>query len=418
MSEKTKGQEEPGEQLKFVTIELSKKQIDLAHPKTNEKNGKDYVRVFAPERGTFFYPVESLKDKKDNPNRVYFSRPEGAEITVYYSHRKEGIPDDAPNKEKYENTSRIVKIEDLKRMYTAERQAFIDKKNEERDLFVNMTVPTSWGKAFEGKDGRNYVSISVPVKEGEENRYYSFVISADRFRTSDKEEGMSYFGFPKHFKDNEIEPYTIQLKRSVKQEDGSYKDIVKTISSEDLKEAVDAAKKQSAVKELFMGVKVSDRLVRKFESKDGKKLASLSVPVYMNEQAEQPTYFQIILPVERVKETAREGTVYVSMYKKGKDGEDFIFKAKSSTWDDNVKEYVETEKYLTSSEVVKCFETARQKFLEGKNNKNLEKKDAAEDEWLNAPEVLEDEMFPFNKESEPKQQQLNEPQQRKAKHGR
>lgn len=243
MSEETKNREEPEKKLKFVTIELSRKQVDFAHPKTSEKNGKDYVRVIAPGGGTFFYPAESLKDKKDNPNRVYFSRPEGTEITVYYSRRREGVPDDAPNKEKYDNTSRIVKIEDLKEMYIAERQAFMEKKNAERNLFVNMTVPTSWGRAFEGKDGRNYVSISVPINEGEENKYYSFIISEDRFRTSDKEQGMSYFGFPKYYKDDENELYTIQLKRSERQEDGSYENVVKTINSEELKEAVDTAKK-------------------------------------------------------------------------------------------------------------------------------------------------------------------------------
>ncbi len=119
----------------------------------------------------------------------------------------------------------------------------MEKKNAERNLFVNMTVPTSWGRAFEGKDGRNYVSISVPINEGEENKYYSFIISADRFRTSDKEQGMSYFGFPKYYKDDENELYTIQLKRSERQEDGSYENVVKTINSEELKEAVDTAKK-------------------------------------------------------------------------------------------------------------------------------------------------------------------------------
>lgn len=51
------------EKIKFVTIELSKKQVDMEHLHHNAKTDKDYARVIAPGNGTFFYPVMSIKEK-------------------------------------------------------------------------------------------------------------------------------------------------------------------------------------------------------------------------------------------------------------------------------------------------------------------------------------------------------------------
>lgn len=237
MSEEMK---EEQEKMNFVTIRLSKKQVDFSRIFHNEKTDKDYVRVFAPGGGTFFYPKDSLKEYRDKPDLLYFSRPEGTEITVNYSERKENVPDNAPNKEKYHNYSKTIVIEDLKEMYAQERQRFIDEKNAVRDSFVNMTVPTEWGKKFQSKDGKELVSISVPFTEGDEKKYYSFVIPQERFRESEKKEGFSYFGFPKNKKETE-EPYEVQLKRSEKQADGTYVDVKKNVSSVELCNAVNAA---------------------------------------------------------------------------------------------------------------------------------------------------------------------------------
>lgn len=239
--------------LKFVTIELSRKQVDLEHTRISEKNGKEYARIFAPGHGVLFYPADSIKESDKNANQLYFSRPEGTELQIYYSIRKEGVPDSAPNNEKYERYTRTVKIEDLKAAYDSERQAFIDRKNQEREAknatFVNMSVPTEWGKIFHGNNGRDYVSIAVPVPEGEnEYNYYSFIIPAERFRKSDLYPGSSYFGFPRNKRDGG-EEYTVTLKRSEKQEDGTYTDVEKQISSAELKEYVDAAVKRAAEKE-------------------------------------------------------------------------------------------------------------------------------------------------------------------------
>ena len=112
----------PEEKLKFVTVELSKKQVNMSHLYHSQTTDKDYARVMAPQNGIFFYPTESIKVKKDNPERVYFTRPEGTEIEVHYSRRKEDVPDSAPNDEKYEHYTRTWKIEDLKATYDEQKK--------------------------------------------------------------------------------------------------------------------------------------------------------------------------------------------------------------------------------------------------------------------------------------------------------
>lgn len=139
----------PEEKLKFVTVELSKKQVDMSHLYHSQNTDKDYARVMAPENGTFFYPTESIKVKKDNPERVYFTRPEGTEIEVHYSKRKEGVPDSAPNDEKYEHYTRtwsseeIVSLfEDSKKKYrethSAADRSLADETTESSDENENM----------------------------------------------------------------------------------------------------------------------------------------------------------------------------------------------------------------------------------------------------------------------------------------
>lgn len=230
------------ENLKFVTIELNRKQVDMEHLTHNEKTNKDYARVFSPGGGVLFYPVESIKPKKDNPERVYFSRPEGTELKIYYSQRKEGVPDDAPNSEKYEKHTETLKIEELKARYEAERHDYAANHG-----FANMTVPTAWGHHFNANDENKtpMVSISVPIPENGTDTYWSFVLAADRFRESTRESGVSYFGFPKKDKEGKLD-YMVRLKTSDKQEDGSYRDRYMEISSMKLKEYVEAAKERAA----------------------------------------------------------------------------------------------------------------------------------------------------------------------------
>lgn len=232
--------EKQEEKVKFVTLTLSKKQVDFDHPTRRatkrEPDGKDYVRVFAPRGGVFFYPAESFKEYAYNPNKVYFSRPEGTELLVYYSKRREDVPDSAPNAEKYESTKELIKIEDIKAMYEQERRDYLENNSP----FVNMTIPTEWGKTFTSKKGDELISISIPIQEETGRNYYEFILPADRVKQSEKDENMSYFGFLRKTKDGE--DYMVSLKRSVKSQDNTYDEIKLHISSTELKKHVEAAK--------------------------------------------------------------------------------------------------------------------------------------------------------------------------------
>lgn len=366
----------------YVTIDLSKKQVDYDSARVNEKNGKEYVRVFAPGGGVFFYPLASLKENKDNENRVHFTRPTGTELTISYSERNPNVPDDAPASEKYTNTSKVVKIEDLREMYQEERKFFAERQKEERENspFVNVSVPTEWGREFVRKADENhpeeqkFVSISVPIKEGDKSQYYSFVIPAESFKASTKEEGQSYFGFPRKKMDSE-ENYIVTLKRSEKQPDGTYQNISKEISSEDLIAAIKRAKE---IRHENVDIEVSERLIRSFQSGDGKNLISVAVPVFDNQQGKD-VFYNIVLPESRMKDTEKEGRKMISL------SADVTYNAKHGVLDESINDYVNIEKKLTGADIKKAFEDSKERFAEqaAEESINQEKNEQAKNEQQN-----------------------------------
>lgn len=352
------------EKINFVTIELSKNQVDMKNPVWNKKTQKDYLRIFAPEGGVIFYPAKSLKIDKNDSNKVYFTRPEGTMLQVQYSKRKEGVADTAPDNEKYENTTKSILIEDLKEMFEESRRNFMENNG-----FVNMLVPTEWGNSFQNDSNQRFVSISIPIRENEEDIYYSFIIHEENFKESEKVKGMSYFGFPKKYKGSKEEPiepidYMVTLKTSVKQKDGTYKDEFKEMSSIELKKHVDAAVERSKSKDLFFHVEISEKLVRHFDSKDNKKLVAVSVPVYENPTDEKAAFYEIVLPAIRVKNSDRDGVVVVSMFKNGPDGTPYDFVGKKSVPKADGSGYENVTKQMTSEEVQKYFEFSAEKFKE------------------------------------------------------
>ena len=354
------------ENITFVTIDLNRKQVNTDNPVHNDKTGKDYARVFAPGNGTFLYPLSSIKVRSDNPERVYFSRPEGTEIQVQYSRRKENVPDSAPNEEKYENFTKTWKIEELKSAYEEERRIYAENHG-----FVNCTVPTAWGKEFVSGD-KKFVSISVPVpeKDSDKDLWCSFILPEDRFKPSEKNEGMSYFGFPKKKKDTP-EDYMVKLRYSVSV-DGEYQDREMEISSVQLKEYLDKAVSRSEAKDLFVSTTISAKLVREFESKEGKKLCAISVPMYgMHKRGTNQNFFyEIVVPKERIKEIpGSESQVRLSLFRHTPDGEDYTFTAKHSF--DNGEGGFDTEtKTLTSEDVIDYFEWAREEYKKNHEKNN------------------------------------------------
>lgn len=352
--------------VSYVTIELSKKQVDTEHPYFNEKNGKKYLRIYAPGGGIIFYPAESLKVKKDDPDRVYFVRPEGAELQINFSERIDGVPDNAPNEEKYKKYSKTVKIEDLKAMYDEEKREYAETHG-----FYNMSVPTEWGKEFTS-DGKKYVSIAIPIPADGRDVYYSFILPEERFKVSEKEAGMSYFGFPKKKKDSPDEDYMIQMKTRERVSDNpadGYTDKFMDISSSDLKKYVDAAKERNQVKDLFVNATISSKLVRDFTSKEGKKLAGVSVPVYETE--DQLAYYEIVVPEERIRKLPdNENKVTLNLFKNGPDGEPYTFTAKKSVLNPETNDYDSVQVKMTSEEVVKNFEISAARYRENHSNES------------------------------------------------
>lgn len=344
------------ENINFVTIDLSRKQVNTENPVHNDKTGKDYARVFAPGNGTFLYPLSSIKVRSDNPERVYFSRPEGTEIQVQYSRRKENVPDSAPNEEKYENFTKTWKIEELKSAYEEERRIYAENHG-----FVNCTVPTAWGKEFVSGD-KKFVSISVPVpvENSDKDLWCSFILPEDRFKPSEKNEGMSYFGFPKKKKDT-TDDYMVNLKYS-ELEDGKYIDKEMAVSSLQLKEYIDKAVSRSETKELFVSTLISEKLVRGFDGKEGKKLYAVSVPIYEND-ADKASFYEIVVPQERIRIIPDSNQVKISLFKHTPEGGDYTFTAKKS-FDNGEGGYDTVTLTLTSEDVVAKIEQSREKYKE------------------------------------------------------
>lgn len=347
--------------VNFVTIELSRKQIDFEHPVFNERMQKDYLRIYAPEGGIIFYPAKSIKVKNDNPDVVFFTRPEGTVINVNYSELVKGAPENAPAEEKYKNTTKPIKIEDLKEMFEESRRIYIENNG-----FVNMMVPTEWGKKFTSNDDKKFISISIPIEENGKDVYYSFILPEERFKESEKMEGMSYFGFPKKFKgpegmEGEPADYVVTLKTSVLQDDSTYADEFKAVTSKELKTYVDAALERYNVSELFVSIEISEKLVRSFESREKKQLVSVSVPVYEN--ADKAVFYDIVLPAERVKDSEHAGKVVLSMFKKNPSGEAYEFTGKRSVLvAGTTDQYEEIKKKMTSEDVVNYFQESAAKY--------------------------------------------------------
>lgn len=338
----------------FITIDLSRKQVDMEHVIHNDKTDKDYARIFAPGGGTFLYPLESLKVRHDDSSRIYFMRPEGTEIQVRYSTLKQDAPEDAPSSERYEHYSKTWKIEDLKQAYEAERALYA-----ERNGFANITVPTSWGRHFTS-DAGEFVSISIPIpnENNQGDTYYSFIVAADRFRDSQKQEGMSYFGFPKKKKDSD-ENYMVELRGSVKA-GNEYQDIFMSVSSMELKDYVEKAVERSRIKEMFVTTQVPEKLVRAFESNEGKSLYAVLVPV------QEDSFYEIIVPAERVSAIPDSTKMLLSLFRNKPDGTPYTFTGKHSVKNED-GEYDTLSLSMTSEQVAEYFQKSVERFADANN---------------------------------------------------
>lgn len=350
------------EKMEFVTISLSRKQVNM-EPVHNEKNGKDYLRIIAPNGGTIFYPASGLKDDPRDESRVYFSRPKGTELTIRYGVRNEETGG-------WDNKNHVVTIEDLKEMYEEEVQSFIEQRQIEQEngtsAFINFLVPTAWGREFESRhDSKKYVSISVPVREEDNSRsYYSFILPVDRFKPSKHQDGMSYFGFPRMQKSNPDQDYMITLKKSILGEDGNFHEVQRKMSSAELKGYVD-----NAVKSMnFIGIEISQKLVHPFTAtSSGKELVSVSVPIPTDDQ-QGTDFWQIVLPPDRIRESKKAGMVYLSLFRTNENGSDWTHGATLSVKNEKTGGYDQKKMDCTSEQIIGFFKNSREAYIRQQNS--------------------------------------------------
>lgn len=318
------------EKVEFVTLELARDMVHTNRRIQNQTNGKMYVPISGPNGGQFFYPENSLKQGKDDPNRIFITRPKGTEFRIHTS--KDAEPT-------------IYKIEELKAAYEANN-------------FVNFMVPTDWAKHFNGKDGKEFVSISIPIIVDEQKQYYSFILSSNNFRDS-KTEGMSYFGLPRRHEEND---YNVKMTRSVKVGD-SYQDDIRYCTSSQLKLLVNKAVEKYRFSNMFINIAISDKFVRPFTAKDGTELFDVTLPVNNGKKTD---YYNFVLESNRVK--LEDGKAMLSLFKNSLTNEPYTINAELSIAN-NLGGYDKVTKQFTTEEIANIYKENNARFTsEHKSN--------------------------------------------------
>ena len=172
---------------------------------------------------------------------------------------------------------------------------------------------------------------------------------------------MSYFGFPKK-KLNTTEDYMVEVRHSEKLNDGSYSNDKLYLSSADLKECIDNAVKRSQVKDLLVSTEVSNKLLRRFETKEGKHLYAVSVPVYENNDG-KATFYEFVVPEERVCINSDSNKARLTLFKNGSDGQAYTHLAKRS-FDNGNGGYDTVSKKYSSEEIINLFDESKKKYRE------------------------------------------------------
>lgn len=134
------------------------------------------------------------------------------------------------------------------------------------------------------------------------------------------------------------------------------------VSSAVLKECIDKAVKRSQVKDLFVSTEISDRLLRRFETKEGKPLYAISVPIYEDNE-EKATFYEIVVPGERVSINSETNRARLTLFKNGPDGQVYTHIAKRS-FDNGNGGYDTVSKKYSSEEVINLFDESKKKYRE------------------------------------------------------
>ena len=89
----------------FVSFIVPKEWV--GETKTNEEgHGYNFIKI--PGVGSFARSTEQIREVKNNKDSVRFVIPSGSRLQTSYSKRVEGVPDTAPNMEKWTTVKRIL----------------------------------------------------------------------------------------------------------------------------------------------------------------------------------------------------------------------------------------------------------------------------------------------------------------------
>lgn len=240
MDEKNTNQE-----TNFVRIDISEKQIIATKKGSDDflyvsENGVEFGKIICPEGGTLWYPLKNIHGYDDTTKQTadgstvkmyHIDQPSGTEFDIHYS-----------NGEGKEDTVKTVTIDELKDMFQSAKREYAQANS----TFVNMQIPSSWGKISDEKP--EYVRVSIPIEvDGKKNYYTFFLDSQKNWHESTKKEGYHYFGFPRM--NNNGEAWEINLVGNLKDDQGQFlpkeQQPTLTITSAELKEHVEAAVNKS-----------------------------------------------------------------------------------------------------------------------------------------------------------------------------
>lgn len=206
------------EKTKFVTVEMSRKQVLTDKPVHNEKTDKDYVRCLMPDGGSFWYPTESLKIKESDSNVVYFSRPKGTEFQVKYSNKVEN----GASENEYESTTKTYTIEE------------IAEKFKSNSAFIGLDISSKLVKEFNSKDGREWAAVKIPVLEENVTQWYEIIVPRNRCMES-KEDAENKVYLSLFVNGTDGKPYTFQATRDVyNPNNDSYDKVTKEMTSKEV----------------------------------------------------------------------------------------------------------------------------------------------------------------------------------------
>jgi hypothetical protein len=190
------------------------------------KDEREYAKIMAPNGYTFVLSKEKVHHMKNDENHLVIDIMKSAAIKMQHSIRIDGVPEDAPNDQKYVSEEINVSADELMDMF--HHPEF--HRSDENSDFVNISISKKQTvDYFKAKDsGKEYVRILAP-------NGYTFIRPQEQVKVSSYNENRLYFALGKDME--------IKLQKNVKAEeksgefsDGEYITQEITVTAQQLKD--------------------------------------------------------------------------------------------------------------------------------------------------------------------------------------